>query len=173
MLPGIKPILLFDDFQNLHGAGLNADTAGDALGGRIGTVLNHNLHGAGLGALAAADALLLVDHVNTGLGVLGNGLMLADAHALAALDADIGLGAGTLGNDPDAGQIFIEFLIESFGAGSNTLQTCHAFSIFLNGELLHNQKFSLFSYWRIYYTQSVWKTQWVRELFSVEKYQNL
>ena len=75
----------------------------------------HDLHGANLDTLATADALLLVDHEHTGLGVLSNGLMLAGAHALAALNADIGLSCAILtGNDTNAGQILIEFLIKGF-----------------------------------------------------------
>ena len=38
----------------------------------------HNLHGAGFHALAALDAQLLVDHVNAGLGVLGDGLVFTE-----------------------------------------------------------------------------------------------
>ena len=100
------------------------------------------MHGAGFHALAAADTLLLVDHVHAGLGVLGDGLVLTGSHALAALDAGLGLGTGTLGNDLDAGQILIKFLIESLGAGADALQTCHALYIFLNSELLHNRELS-------------------------------
>ena len=102
----------------------------------------HNLHRADLDTLAAADTLLLVDHVHTGLGVLSNGLMLTDLHALAALNTNIGLGSIALGDDLNAGQIGIELLVESLGAGLNTLQTCHTFGIFLNGELLHGKEFS-------------------------------
>ena len=87
--------------------------------------------------LAAGNALLLVDHVNAGLGVLSDGLVLTDLHALAALDADIGLCCVALCNNTDAGQILVKFLIECLGAGLNTLQTGHAGLIFLNGELLH------------------------------------
>ena len=130
--------LLFDDFQNLHGAGLDTDTAGDALGSGILGLHDHNLHGAGLDTLTATDALLLVDHVHTGLGVLGDGFMLAGAHALAALDAHIGLGTGALSHDLDAAQIGIKFLIKCHGAGADALQTCHTFSILLNNELLHS-----------------------------------
>ena len=129
--------LLLDNLQNLHGASLNADTAGDALGCRILGLENHNLHGANGNALAAANTLLLVDHVNAGLGVLGNGFMLAGLHALAALDADIGLCRTVLGNDLNAAQIGIEFLVESIGTGTDALQTCHALGIFLNSKLFH------------------------------------
>ena len=83
--------LLFDDLQQFHGASLDTNAAGDALGHRIAFPMNHNLHGAYLNTLAAANALLLVDHVHAGLGVLGDGFMLTGTHALAALDAHIGL----------------------------------------------------------------------------------
>ena len=91
----------------------------------------HHLHGAGLGALAAADALLLVDHVHAGLGVLGDGLVLTGTHTLAALNAGIGLCAGTLGHDADTALLLVKFLIERLGTGGDALQTCHALHIFL------------------------------------------
>ena len=130
--------LLFNDLQNFHGAGLDADAAGDALGNGVLVLLDHDLHGADLDALAAADALLLIDHVDAGLGVLGDGLMLADLHALAALDADHGLGAGALCGDLDAGQILVKVLIESNGAGANALQASHTLGVLLNREFLHS-----------------------------------
>ena len=132
-------LLLFDDLQDLHGASLCADAAGNALGSRALALHDHNLHGACLDTLAAADTQLLVDHVNTGLGVLSDGTMLTGSHALAALDAGIGLCAGTLCNDLDAGQIGIEFLVESGGASLNTLQASHTFSTLIDNELLHNE----------------------------------
>ena len=134
--------LLLDDFQNLHGASLDTDAAGDALGGGIAFLQDHDLHGADFHALTAGNALLLVDHVDTGLGVLGNSLMLADLHALAALDADVGLGSIALGNDLDAAEIGIKFLIESFGAGLDALQASHTFGTLFNSELLHNRELS-------------------------------
>ena len=134
--------LLFHDLQDFHGASLDTDATSDALGGSALLCHNHNLHGADLNALAALDAQLLVDHVHAGLGVLSDSLMLTDLHALAALDADIGLGSIALGNDADAAQIFVELLIESFGASLNTLQASHTFRIFLNSELLHNRELS-------------------------------
>ena len=132
--------LLFDDLQDLHGTGLDTDAAGDALGSGTLGLHDHNLHRAGLDTLAAADALLLVDHVNTGLGVLGDGFVLAGTHALTALDADIGLGSASLLNDLDAAQGDVIFLIECFGASLCTLQASHALGILLNGELFHNRK---------------------------------
>ena len=131
--------LLFDDLQDLHGAGLDADAAGDALGDGCAFLLGHDLEGAGFLALAATNAELLVDHVHAGLGILGNSLMLADLHALAALNADIGLGSVALGNDLDAGQVGIKLLVESLGASLDTLQASHTFRIFLNNELLHKR----------------------------------
>ena len=131
--------LLFDDFQNFHGAGLDADATGNALGGGVAFLQNHDLHGADFDTLAAADTLLLVDHVNAGLGVLGDSLSLTDLHALAALDTGHGLGSVALGNNADAGQILVKLLVESFGAGLDALQTCHTFDIFLNSELLHSE----------------------------------
>ena len=129
--------LLFDDLQNLHGASLDTDTTGDALGSRIAFLQNHNLHRADFHALTAGNALLLVDHVDTGLGILGNSFVFAHLHALTALDADIGLCSVALCYDADAGKIFVKFLIEGFGTSLNTLQASHTSFIFLNSELLH------------------------------------
>ena len=134
-----KMQLLFDDLQDFHGAGLDTDAAGDALGS--GAVLghDHNLHGADFHALAAGNALLLVDHVNAGLGVLSDGLVLTDLHALAALDADIGLGSTVLLNDVDAAEGDVIYLIKGLGTGLDTLQASHAFCALLNSELLHKR----------------------------------
>ena len=134
--------LLFYDFQNLHGAGLDTDAAGNALGCRALRLQDHDLHGADLDALAAADTVLLADHIDTGLGVLGDGIVLTGLHALSALDADLGLGIIALSHDADAAQILIELLIESGGTSLNALQTCHAGFIFLNSELLHRKGLS-------------------------------
>ena len=131
--------LLFHDFQQFHGAGLDTDAAGDALGSGILRLQNHDLHGAGLDTFAAADTLLFVDHVYAGLRVLGNGLVLAGTHALATLDAGLCFGTGALGNDLDAAQIGIKFLIKGSGAGTDTLQAGHAFYIFLGNKLLHDR----------------------------------
>ena len=144
--------LLLDDFQNFHGADLHADTAGNALGSRILGFQDHNLHGTDLDTLAAADALLLIDHVNTGLGILGNCLMLTGLHALAALNAGHGLCSISLGYDLNAAQVLMEFLIECIGAGTNALQASHALGVFLNSEFLHNRKFSFSFFFSKYYT---------------------
>ena len=129
--------LLFHDLQNFHGADLDANAAGNALGSRIFRLENHNLHGACFHALTAGNTLLLIDHVNAGLGILGDGLMLTSLHALTALDAGHGLGTGTLGNHLDAGQILMELLVESGRAGTDALQAGHAFDILFNSKLLH------------------------------------
>ena len=146
-----KMILLLHDFQNFHGASLDADAAGDALGSGALGLHDHNLHGAGLDALAAADALLLVDHVDAGLGILGDGLMLTGLHALAALDAGHGLGTSALGDDLDTAEVGVKFLIECVGAGADALQTGHALGILFHGELLHIEKSPL----RIYYYKNI------------------
>ena len=129
--------LLFHDLQQFHGAGLDADAAGDALGCGTFGLHDHDLHGAGLHALAAANTELLVDHVYAGLGILGNSAMFAGTHALTALDAGHGLGTGALSDHLDAGKILMEFLIECGGAGTDALQTCHALDILFNSKLLH------------------------------------
>ena len=137
--------LLLHDLQDLHGAGLDADAAGDALGGGILRLQDHNLHGTCFHALAAGNAVLLIDHVNTGLGILGNGIVFTDLHAFAALDTDIRFRTAILtGNDLNAGIIGMEFLVKCLGAGIHTGKTCHAFHIFLNSELLHNGQILLY-----------------------------
>ena len=145
--------LLFDDLQDLHGAGLNTDTAGDTLGG--GTVLGsyHDLHGANFNALAAGGAELLADHVNTGLRILGDCTSFADLSALTALDTDHGFCLALLFNDLDARQVLMELLIESGGTCVNTLQTCHALSAFFNSKLLHIKESPLLII-RLYYTRT-------------------
>ena len=146
--------LLLDDLQDLHGASLDADAAGDALGNGAAILLNHDLGGACFLALTAANAQLLIDHVHTGLGVLGNCAMLADLHALAALDADIGLCTGTLSDDLDAGKIRIKLLVESLGASFHALQASHTLSGFIDSELLHTDNSPLLVF-DIYYTHKL------------------
>ena len=134
-----KPELFFDDFQHTHGAGLDADPAGNALGSGVFGFQNQHLHGAGFHTLAAADAVLLVDHINAGLGILGNGIMLAGSHALAVLDAGVGLCAGALGNNFNAAQVLMKFLVEGFGTCADTFQAGHALYVFLHRELFHGK----------------------------------
>ena len=129
--------LLLDDLQDLHGAGLDTDAAGDALGSGILGLQNHDLHGADLNTLAAGNAQLLVNHVDTGLGILSDGTLLTDLCTLAALNAGHGLGTAALGNDLDAAEIGIKFLVESGGTCIDALQASHAFGTLLNHELLH------------------------------------
>ena len=131
--------LLLDDLQDLHGASLDTDAAGDTLSGRTVFGSDHNLHGANLNALAAGGTELLVDHVNTGLGILGDSTSLTDLCALTALDADHRLCFALLLYDLDAGQILMELLIESGGTCVNTLQACHALAALFNTKLLHSK----------------------------------
>jgi hypothetical protein len=136
--------LFLDDLQDFHGASLHADTAGNALGGRTFRRLHHHLHGANFNALAAGGAELLVNQVHTGLGILSDRTGFTDFLTLAALDTGHGLCTGTLGNDLDAGQVFIEFLKESGGAGADALQTGHAFYILFYRKLFHTDRDPLF-----------------------------
>jgi len=110
------------------------------------------VHGAGFDTLAAADALLLVDHVNAGLGVLGNGLVLAGTHALAALDANIGLGSAGLVHDLDAAQGDIIYLIKSLRTGLDALQAGHALLALFNSELLHKRTLLHYLFLQCHYT---------------------
>ena len=134
--------LFFNDLQDLHGTNLGTDAAGNALGRGAAFLQDHNLHGADLNTLAAGNTQLLVDHVHTGLGILGNSAMLADLCTLAALDAGHGLCTGSLCSDLDAGIVGMELLVESIRASPDTLQTSHTFCTFFNHELLHNRGFS-------------------------------
>ena len=131
-------ILLFDDFQDLHGADLDTDAAGDALGSS-GTLVvgDHQTEGAGLGTLAAAGAELLADHVHAGLGVLGDGTVGAGLGTQTALGADLGLGSTLTLHDLDAGLGDIVDLVESLRASLDTLQAGHALGTLLDGKLLH------------------------------------
>ena len=131
-------MLFFNDFQDVHGTGLDTDAAGNTLAGSAAFFQNHYLHGTCLHALAAGNTELLVDHVNAGLGVLGNGTMLASLFTLATLDAGHGLCAGPLGYDLDAGIIRVELLVKSIGASLDAFQTSHTFRTLLNHEFLHN-----------------------------------
>ena len=133
--------LLFYDFQDFHGASLDADTASDALGCRAIGLHHDHLHGASLGALTTADAQLLIDHINAGLGVLGDGTVLTDLHALTAGDAGHRLSACALCNDLDAAQVRMEFLVESGRASADALQASHTLNILLNSKLLHSKGF--------------------------------
>ena len=115
--------LFFLHREDAHGAGLGADTAGNALAGlaHFGGQ-DHHMHGAGFHALAAAYALLFVNHVHA-LGVLTDGFLGADPGAFAAHDAahDLGFAVG-LGGDADAAEIGIKLLIKGFRAGPDAGQ---------------------------------------------------
>jgi hypothetical protein len=63
--------------------------------------------------------------------------MLTSLHALAALNADHGLGCVALRGNADAGQVLVKLLIKSLRAGLNALQACHADFIFLDSKLFH------------------------------------
>ena len=131
--------LFLHDLQDLHGTCLHANAAGNALGCRILRLHDHDLHGASFYTLTTGNAQLLIDHVNAGLGVLGDSTLLTGTHTLTALDAGVRLCALALGNDLNAAQIGIEFLIESGGASTNTFQTCHTLSILIYRQLLHTK----------------------------------
>ena len=131
-------ILFLNDFQNVHGASLNADAAGDTLAGGAAFFHDHDLHGTCFYALAAGNAELLIDHVNAGLGILSDGALFADLLALTALDAGHRFCASSLGHDLNAGIIRMEFLVKSIGASLDAFQTSHTFCTLFNHEFLHN-----------------------------------
>ena len=137
--------LLLNDLQQFHGASLNANAAGNALGSRTFRRSNHDLHGANFNALAAGSTQLLIDHIDTGLGILSDRTGLANLSTLATLDAGHGLSAAVLaGNDTDAGQILIKYLVESIGASLHALQASHALNTLFNSQLLHKNAFPFF-----------------------------
>ena len=137
--------LVFDDLQHFHGASLGTDAAGDALGGGAAFLQDHNLHGAGFHALAAGNAELLVDHVDTGLGILGDGTGLTDLCALAALNTSHGLCVASLiGTDLNCAESHIELLVECLRAGLNALQASHALLVFLNGQFFHKRTYPFY-----------------------------
>jgi len=134
--------LLLHDLQHVHGAGLGADAAGDALGGVVGVVgLEADAEGAGLLADAAAHAQLLVDHVDA-LGVLGDGAGGAGLGAFAALHAHHGLRLALYLFDLDTGLVRVEHFIKRHGARLDALQAGHTFHILLYGQLFHTMYFS-------------------------------
>ena len=158
-------MLLLNDLQDLHGACLDTNATSDALSG--GTILgsHHNLHGTDLYTLATGSAELLVDHVDTGLGVLGNRTSLTDLCTLAALDADHRLCLALLLHDLDAGQVLMELLIECGRAGIDTLQASHTLAALLNCKLLHCKESPLLKV-RLYYTSNFKKYQCLFSYYS-------
>ena len=143
--------LFLHNLQDFHGAGLHANAAGDALGG--GALLGgyHNLHGTYLYALTAGGTQLLVDHVNAGLGILGDGTGLANLGTFATLDAGHGLDRIALLHNLDAGKVLVEFLVESVGAGTDALQASHALGTLFDGKFLHKRKIPFFIYFFLLY----------------------
>ena len=127
------------DLQNLHGAYLDTDTTSNALGsGSHAGLANHDPEGACGLTLATADAELLVDHVNAGLGILGNGTLITSCCALAALNAGHGTDlTGTL-YDLHARLILMEFLVKCLGASTDALQASHALGTLFHCKLFHN-----------------------------------
>ena len=138
-------MLLFDDFQDLHGACLDADAASNALGGnRRRLSLDHNAEGTCFQALATADTELLVDGVDT-LCILSDSTNFTSSCTLAALDANHGLSNALAIYDLDAGLIRMELLIECVGTCTNALETCHTGGAFFDSEFFHgNSPFFVF-----------------------------
>jgi hypothetical protein len=136
--------LFFDDLQQLHGTSFHTNTTCNALGNGITLFVDHDLHGTCFHTLTTTNAQLLVDHINTGLGILCNGTMLTHTHALATLDAGIRLSAVALGDNLNAGIVGMELLIKSLGASANTFQASHTFQILLNSKLFHLRKTPFF-----------------------------
>jgi len=157
---GLK--LLFDNFEDFHGAGLGADAAGDALGGILGVFrVDHQTEGACFLTCAAVCAELLVDDVNT-LGVLSDGTGRTCFRTLAALGTYHGLGYALAINDLDAGLIGMEFLVECLGTGLDALQASHTGGAFLYSQLFHSMYLTIILYFLFeqnYYTAVQSKNQ--------------
>jgi len=136
--PLIFALLLFN-FQNAHRTSLGANAAGNALGNGILLLMYHHLGGANFHALAAADAELLVDHINTGLGVLCDSTVFTDLHTFAALNAGHRLGRAVLFHDTNAGIVLVEFLIKSYRASTYAFQASHTRCIFFYYKFLHKE----------------------------------
>ena len=112
--------LFFNDFQQLHGAGLNTDAAGGAFAGiRDGLVLDDEAEGTRFNAFSAAGAELAADHPDA-LGVLGDRAVGTDLGALAALDTGHGTDVLAALNDLQSGLIGVEFLIVCVGDRKST-----------------------------------------------------
>ena len=120
--------LAFDDFENIHGASLYAEAAGDALSS--GVFVNNDLEGADFSTLAAANAELLINNVNA-LSVLLDRACFTNLSALTALDADHGLGFAVLFDNLDSGLIGIKYLIVSFGTCTDASEASHASCFFV------------------------------------------
>ena len=149
--------LLLNDLQDLHGASLGADTAGDTLACSATFRKDNDLGRTSLSTLAAGCTQLLVDHIYTGLGILGDRTAFTSLHTQTALNADHGLRTVLALHDMDAGKIGMECLIESLGAGFNASQASHTFHIFLNSQLFHNGGFSFVFLVPVYYTATIKK----------------
>ena len=63
--------------------------------------------------------------------------MLADLGALAALHADHGLCCAVAFDDLKTCLGRIKFLVESLGACTHTLETCHALGTLFDGQFFH------------------------------------
>ena len=144
-------VLLFHDLQDLHGASLDTNAAGNALGGGAVLGSDHDLHGANLHALATGGAELFIDHVDASLRILSNCTGFTNLSTLTTLDTNHGLSDTVLINDLNAGQILMELLIESGGTSIYTLQASHTLCTLFNNKLLHNKESPLLII-RYYYT---------------------
>ena len=113
----------------------------------------HDLHGTSLYTLTAGGAELFVNHVNTGLGVLGDGTELTGSGTLATLEAGHGFRLTIFIYDSDTGQVLMKLLIESGGASVHARQTSHTLATFFYSKLLHNKESPLHIF-RLYYTRT-------------------
>jgi hypothetical protein len=66
--------------------------------------------------------------------------MFASLHTLSALNTGHRFCTCALGNDLDATQILIKFLIEGNGTGTNAFQASHALRILLDSQSFHKRE---------------------------------
>ena len=105
---------VFNNLENLHRAGLYAETAGNALGShRRILCFDHNMEGAGFLTGTAAGAELLIHHPDT-FRILSDCTVRASFCAFAALNTYHRLCLALKIHNLKAGFILMEFLVECF-----------------------------------------------------------
>jgi hypothetical protein len=95
------------------------------------------MEGTSLCALTAGGAQLLINHINTGLGILSDRTVLTSLHAFATLDTCHRLCAALPLNYANTRQIGIKGLMESIGTCANALKARHTLNILFNSKFFH------------------------------------
>ena len=119
-------ILALGNLKHVHGTSLDADAAGNALGGgRHLRLINQNAERTCSLTLATAHTELLIDHVHTGLGILRDSTLFAGSGAFTALHTGHGANFSGALNNLNAGLIRMELLMKCHRASADALQTGH------------------------------------------------